>query len=243
MEQEEKFKVKQEDEIDLMDYVKVILKRKLFILVLFLAAVFAAGVFSFLSAKIYKIDTVLEIGQVGGAEIEAPAQVVEKIGGDVYGILVRGKLKLSEEEYPMIKVENPQGTRLVVMTTESVNSQRAKDILNETISLILEEHQEKFIEKTSLLEEEIAKTEQKLEFLKFYKTYADWGIAQLQTQLSSKKRELSDSKMTEMIKLPTVPEKPIKPRPLLNMAIAGILGLFVGTFLAFGREWWQKSKV
>jgi len=142
----------------------------------------------------------------------------------------------------MIKVENPQGTRLVIMTTESVSSQRDKDILNETINLILKEHQEKFAEKTSLMEEKIARTKQELEFLKPYKTYAGLGIAQLQINLSDQKRQLAYSEMTEMIKAPNVSEEPIRPRPLLNMTIAGILGLFVGTFLAFGREWWQKRR-
>ncbi len=39
-----------------------------------------------------------------------------------------------------------------------------------------------------------------------------------------------------------VPDKPIKPRKLLNTAIAGILGLFVGVGLAFVLEHTDKLK-
>jgi len=232
-----------EEEIDLMDYLKVIIKRKKLILTVFSAAIIAAGVFSFLSPKVYKVDTVLEIGQVAGTEIEAPGQIVEKIGGDVYGILIREKLELTGEEYPKIKAENPKDTKLLIIMAESNNPQKAREILSETIDLILKEHGEKFIEKNSLLEEEIAKTEKELEFLKSYKAYADWGIAQLQTELSDKKRQLAYFEMTEIIKPPAVSEKPIKPKPFLNMVIAVILGLFIGTFLAFFQEWWEKNQI
>lgn len=231
-----------DDEIDLMDYVKVILKRKIFIVALFLIAVIIAGVFSFLSPKVYKIDTVLEIGQVAGKDIEVPAQVAEKTTGDVYGIFVREKLGLSEKEFPEIKAENLKDTNLIAISSESAEPQKAKQVLSEVIALVLKEHEEKFVEKKSLLEEEIAKTEQELEFLKNQKVYADWGIAQLQLTISELKEKLNASESTRAVKQPVVSENPIKPKPLLNMAIAGILGLFVGVFLAFGREWWENSK-
>ncbi len=231
-----------EEEIDLMDYLRVILKRKGLILAIFLGSAIFAGIFSYFWPKVYKIDTVLEIGQVAGGIVEEPTQVVEKIEGDVYGIFVREKLGIPQEKYPKIKAENPENTRLVLIEIESNKTQEAKDILNQTIELILKEHQEKFNEKTALLEKEITETEKELEFLKTKKIYADWGIAQLQAQLSQKKKELNDSEMTEVIKSPTISQEPLRPRPLLNMVIAAVLGLFGGVFLAFFQEWWEKSK-
>ena len=124
------------DEIDLMDYVKVILKRKWLILAIFLSAAIVAEVFSFLMPKVYKIDTVLEVGQAAGVPIEDPGQVVEKIKGDVYGIFVRGKLGIPEEKYPKIKTENPKDTRLISLAIESAEPQQAKNILEEINNLI-----------------------------------------------------------------------------------------------------------
>ena len=38
------------------------------------------------------------------------------------------------------------------------------------------------------------------------------------------------------------PEKPVQPRKMLNMAIAGVLGLMIGIFLAFFLHYWETSK-
>jgi len=292
-----------EDEIDLMDYVKVILKRKVFILALFLAAVIVAGVFSFLSPKVYKIDTVLEIGKTDKGMVEAPEQSIAKVEGNVYGTLIREKLNISEAEYPQIKAENPKATNLLNIKIESGNPQQAKEILEEKNELILAEHQEKIeLEKEALeseiylseenikvlqkdierikikissLEEERKVLEAKVEALQEILPYQqDPGtqfvlfnsqerlelkkqeienrylqINSLETQINDFKSKINSLKLqienirpTLIIKPPTVSEKPISSRPFLNMAIAGILGLFVGTFLAFGREWWEKAK-
>jgi len=319
------------DEIDLMDYVKVLLKRKWLILVMFLGAVIAAGVFSFLMPKIYKIDTSLEIGQIAGGVVEAPGQVVEKIKGDVYGIFVREKLQIPEEKYPKIKIENPKGTNLITLVIESAKPPESKNILEEMNNLILERHQEEIkvkkeliekdiktaegkiklvesdIEKTKnkikpidsdierienkivFAEEEKKNLEAKIEALEGVLIYqqdpgTQFALFDTKEKLANKKQEIENLyltinslrrskedleiqinslksnieslnaqintlraslekiKPTQAIRIPTVSENPIKPRPLLNMAIAGILGLFIGTFLAFGREWWEKAK-
>jgi uncharacterized protein involved in exopolysaccharide biosynthesis len=40
---------------------------------------------------------------------------------------------------------------------------------------------------------------------------------------------------------PEVPEKPVGPRKKLNTLVGIILGLFMGTFVAFFKEYWEKS--
>ncbi|MFA5386560.1 MAG: Wzz/FepE/Etk N-terminal domain-containing protein [Candidatus Paceibacterota bacterium] len=292
-----------EDEIDLMDYVKVILKRKLFILSLFLAAVIVAAIFSFLSPKIYKIDTVLEIGKIGGETVESPKQLMGRIEGDVYGALIRTKLDIPEIEYPIIKVENPEDTSVIKMEIESSDTEKSEKVLDEKNELIVTEHQgkielgkellrkrielleedikvsQKDIERTEIkivsLGQEQSSLEEKVDALEGILIYQqDPGtqfalfdtkekleakkqeienrylqinalekqINDLKNQINSLENQIENIQPTLIIKDPTVSEKPISPRPLLNMAIAGILGLFIGTFLAFGREWWEKAK-
>jgi len=241
MDQEEKIQTEY-DEIDLMDYVKVMLKRKWLILAVFLGAAIAAGIFSFLMPKVYKIGTSLEVGQIAGAVVENPGQVVEKIKDDVYGIFVRGKLGIPEEKYPKIKVENPKDTYLIKMEIESEKPELAKNILTEINELILKEHQEQFDKKKAKIEENIKEIQAELSLVEKQKIYADEGIAQLQITLSNLKSEMSAAEPTKILKNPTISAEPIKPRPLLNIVIAAVLGLFVGVFLAFFQEWWQKSK-
>jgi len=299
MNQEEKI----EEEIGLMDYLKVLLKRKVLILVIFMGAVIAAGVLSYLMPKVYKIDTSLEIGRIGGEAVEAPAQLIGKIKGDIYGILVRGKLGISEKEYPKIKVENPENTKLINIAIESSEIQKAKNIMEETNGLILDEHQEKIKVKKELLETNIGLLEENIEvsrkdigrvkikisslevekknledkvdalqkILPYEMTpgtqfalfdakekleakiqeienryleinSSEVKINSLKNQISSLGGQIEDIQPTKIVKSPAVSEEPIKPRPLLNIVIASVLGLFIGTFLAFGKEWWEKNK-
>jgi len=375
------------DEIDLMDYVKVILKRKWLILAVFFGAAIVAGVFSFIMPKVYKIDTSLEVGQIAGAVVEDPGQVVEKIKGDVYGIFVREKLGIPEEKYPKIKTENPKGTNLITLVIESAKPPESKNILEEINNLILAEHQEKIKAKKELIEQDIKTTEEKIKLVEsdiekvknkkqssendiqriknkietlqkdiestrnkieplrdditrieikisnaeeektnleakvdalqkvlpyqqdpgtqfalfdtkeklankkqeienlylsinsLKRTIEDYNlqisslersiedynsqinslergledyniqinsltnnIENLNAQINSLRASLDEIKPTQVVKNPTVSASPIKPRIKLNIVIAAVLGLFVGIFLAFFQEWWEKSK-
>ena len=333
-------KIQQEyEEIDLMDYVKVILKRKWLILAVFFGAAIVAGVFSFIMPRVYKIDTSLEVGIIERATgttpeqlVESPTQLVEKIKGDVYGVFVREKLGIPEEKYPKIKVENPKDTRLISLAIESAEPPKAQNILEAINNLIIAEHQEKIKTKKELIGQDIKTTEEKIKLvesdiektknkiqpinedikrienkianaeeekenleakvdalqkvlpyqqdpgtqfalfdtkeklankkqeienlyltinsLKRSKEDLDVQINSIKTsieslnaQINALKASLDEIKPTQVIKSPTVSEKPVKPNKKLNIAIAGILGLFVGVFLAFSQEWWEKSKI
>jgi uncharacterized protein involved in exopolysaccharide biosynthesis len=65
--------------------------------------------------------------------------------------------------------------------------------------------------------------------------------------LSQKAEEVKIAVATEsgLVKIASLayePEYPIKPNKKLNILIAGVLGLFVGIFVAFFLEFWQKGK-
>jgi len=262
MNQEEKIQTEY-DEINLMDYVKVILKRKRLILVIFLIAVVAAGVFSYFSPKVYKADAFLEIGKVGEKVLEEPGQIVEKISSGIYGF------------FPGIKAKNPANTNLIIIEINSSNPQEAKDILEKINNLILEDHQKKIKGKKELLENDIEGTKRKISYLEEERKnleaqvkilgitplekqspnsqFAFFSIKErleakkeeienLHLQINSLEKSLEDIQPTEIVKSPTISERPIKPEPILNISIAGILGIFLGIFLAFFKEWQEKNK-
>jgi len=65
--------------------------------------------------------------------------------------------------------------------------------------------------------------------------------------LSQKNEEVKIAVATEsgLVKIASLayePREPIKPNKKLNILIAGVLGLFVGIFVAFFLEFWQKGK-
>ena len=57
--------------------------------------------------------------------------------------------------------------------------------------------------------------------------------------------QLTETAETDLLKISSLayePSAPIKPNRKLNILIAGVLGLFVGIFVAFFLEFWQKAK-
>lgn len=298
------------DEINLIDYVKVLIKRKRLLFSVFLAIVLAAFVFSVVSQKIYKVGTSLEIGKLAIGvvpeviqPVEEPAQVVGKIKSDAYGVPVREKLGISEREYPQIKVENPQNTNLIIIVVESGNTELAKNIILEISNIILREHQEKLNFKRGLVEKDIQLLKEsinvyerdieriniKIASLKMEQTNLDAKVQALQavlpyqqdpgtqfalfdakeklekkkqeieeryleinslenkinsteSQIGSLQRQKEDIVSTRVVKEPTISETPVQPKLLLNLALAAILGLFLGVMFAFAKEWWERSK-
>ena len=80
---------------------------------------------------------------------------------------------------------------------------------------------------------------------------AQGGIAQSYINLLDKAKEQKALKeyekayqtiLTTIDSPASLPEFPIAPRPLLNIIIAGILGLFIGIFWAFAAEYFTKEK-
>lgn len=222
--EEEQFEY--EDEIDLMDYMKVIIKRKRLIFGVFLAMVIIAAIFSFTSPKVYKIDTTLEIGKIGGQIVEEPSQVMEKIDDGIYGW------------FPGMKVSNPANTNLIKIEAISKDPQETKEILANINESILADHNAKINSQKNLLEKEIETLQEKIDFL----ISKDQETAILQLEINNLQRQKEALQSTKVIREPTISEKPIRPKLLLNVVVAAILGIFIGIFWAFFKEWWEKNK-
>jgi predicted nucleic acid-binding Zn-ribbon protein len=288
--------------------------------------------------EIYEVSTSIEIGRlekkIDGKEeelTEEPSILVSKIKEDIYGIQVRKDLGLPENEYPEIKVENPEDTPLVKMIIKSSEKERAKIILEKTNEMIIEDHQkiekvtrdlikedilnkenkissieeeisivknkiqplrsdierlnnkiESTEEEKEALEDKVASLEQQLiydqtpgtqyaffnakqelankeneiENLYLRINSSQINIENYNSQINSLEDEIKDYNFqivslnssleeirpTKIIKSPVISENSVGPRKMLNLAIAGILGIFIGTFWAFGKEWWENSK-
>lgn len=268
------------EEIKITNYIKLIRRKKRMIFGVFLIVFIATIVYTFfISPKVYKIDTLIEMGTIGGVLIEETAQVAEKINSDVYGIFVRNKLEISEAAYPNIKTKNLKGTDLLLMEIESDKPEPAIKVLREINNLILNDHLEKTKNKKELIEKNIERLRNKIALLgeekknleEKEKTLEEFSPYQrlteqlrgslfalfdireklsvkgqevegLYMQINSLRGALEDFQPTMVLKAPTASENTIKPRPLLNIVIAPVLGVFLGVFLALGKEWWERNK-
>jgi len=256
-----------EEEIDLKDYLKIILKRKRLILGIGLTVTLITLLFSFFSPKVYEISTSIEIGKSfeGSNPLENPIQVKTKIEEDIY--------KETQEKFNL-KVENPKNTNLILTKIESKNPEKEKKILEELNKIILEDHQKKLETQISTLskKEKIIKTkisslnrekeaiEERVKILeaippqkrtlseKFFLSesrekmeWKDQKINNLQEELLSLQKQIATLQPTKVIKEPTISKKPIKPNIILNTICALLLGLFGGIFFAFAKEWWKEE--
>ncbi|MAG44550.1 hypothetical protein CL633_01540 [bacterium] len=309
-----------QDEINLANYVKVIFKRWKSIFLIFVTVVLAGFLFTITQPKIYRTNTILELGQTEKGLLESIDQLIGKINNGIFN----GKYGV------IIRAENFQNTSLINIISESQDPEKSKNALEEVSLIILKEHEQKseiqkqliqndilkLENKTSLIDENIQTTKSKIFFSKDdiirmnnkinhakeeQKNLQDkvvsleqvliynqdpgtqFALFDTKEKLENKKQEIEDlylsinalesiikdfdiqiSNMqddnydleieinnlnksleniqkTKIAKPVAVSPYPIKPRPLLNTAIAGILGLFIGVFLAFTREWWKEN--
>ncbi|HOA47371.1 MAG TPA: Wzz/FepE/Etk N-terminal domain-containing protein [Candidatus Pacearchaeota archaeon] len=227
-----------DDEINLIDYIKVVIKRKWLILGITLTAVLIAGIASMVSPKNYEVSTTLQIGNTTDI-LESTAQVAEKIKSNAYKNLLEEKLNI--ENLPEIKTETPQNTNFVSIIIETDNPEQAKQILDEINSLVLLEHQEIFNKRESQIKENIKEIQDELTLLETKKEYSE-GIAELRIKLSDLKATLNVFQPTKVIKAPIVPKNPSGSNLILNIVIAIVLGLFIGVLVAFIKEWWENAK-
>ncbi len=223
------------DEINLMDYIRIIIKRKCLILGFLLAGLIISGGLTFLLPINYKTETCLEIGNYSKEyskegvlylyPIENTLQVMEKIKGGFYG------------DYLGAETSNPPKTSLVKIEIISEDLEGTKKTLENINRSILEEHNNRIEAKKEILENSIEKLQEKIDFL----LAKNKEVETLELEICNIQRQIGDVQPSRIIKEPAVVSEK-KPNLTFNLICGGILGIFLGVFLAFGKEWWEKNK-
>ena len=183
-----------EEEIDLRDYLKIILKRKWLILGIGLTVTIVTFLFSFFSPKVYEVSTSIEIGKSFGELLpknsiqeesnllESPIQVKTKIEEGIYREI---------QEKFNLKVENPKDTNLILIKIESKNPEKEKKILEELNKIILEDHQKKLESQISTLSKKEKNIKTKISSLNREKEAIEERVKILET-IPPQKRTLSE---------------------------------------------------
>ena len=275
-----------EEEIDLREYINILLKRKGIILLIFLIAVITATIVSyFVLTPIYQSSVSFQISTELTKQQYYPTPSTNPYISDILVLLTSdsilreaaGRINLSYDFNEMkrkIKSTNIKDTNIITLTVEDENSKVARDLANSIVKVFIEENQYIYDEKRKIAEEnlriyveqlddiekniiEIEKTKLKIanssdisDVEKHFQTSLLLNSLATErnsrnfliSQISSIKEDLMNYKGFKIIDLATEPAVPIKPNKKLNIAIAGVLGLFVGVFVAFFIEFWQKGK-
>ena len=127
-----------ENEIELMDYLNVIWKRKWLIIIPTFFLVVVVGVISFLLPKQWEIDAMIvpskfliqtEQGQFEEIVVVDPKQIAGQINEKSYDQLLAAELNLDIRKFPELKAEHIRDTKLVRISTREEDVAKAKLIL------------------------------------------------------------------------------------------------------------------
>jgi len=182
----------QEEEIDLREYINVLLKRKGIIILIFLIAVITAAIVSFFIIEpVYQANTVITVSKpkIGNSIVSEPSLEDYKnlITDNVLEEELIQKLNLDKtliEVTPydlerMITIELPKGTNLIKMNLQASEPKLTKDIINTWATLFVEKNKRLYFdevkmaktdieEKLKLAEQDFFEIEEKL--MKFNET-------------------------------------------------------------------------
>lgn len=236
-----------EEEINLIDYIKVLFKRKKVILITFLIALLIGiifGVFGSVKRNYNEFFVLIKIGKIGDFIPETPIELQRKIEQHSYNKLLKEKLKLSDD--PSIEAQIFPETSLVLIKTKTKNSE-GKKILKELVDIILIKHKEKTDKMKNFLKKRIEYEEQKIatilkniaeerDIFPYQYLYTDYL-----SKIDQMKYDLDIAEDTEVITSYSEQINIIS-KSAINVIVAGILGIFLGVFLAFLQEFWEKNK-
>jgi len=276
-----------EEEIDLREYINVLLKRKGIIILIFLIAVITAAVISyFILTPIYQSSVSFQVNtEYTKQPYYYPSSYSNPYISDILVLLTSDSILEEATErinlgYNFIKIKekveatNIKDTNIITLTMEDEDPKIAKDLANSIVEVFMEKNQSIYDEKRKIVEENLKIYEEQLKDIERniieiektkQKVSSSTGISDVEklfqtslllnslvternsrnfliSKISSIKEDLMNYKGFKIISSATEPTTPIKPNKKLNILIAGVLGLFVGIFVAFFLEFWQKGK-
>jgi len=135
-------------DIDLIDLLTVLWKRKWFIIIPTLIVVILTGIYSFLQPRIWEVDTLVSpckilIQSVDGKFEEYvfndSIQYAEQINRGSFNNSIAAELELDINKFPKIRAENIKETNLIRISLKEKNIERAKSILHSLFNHLKQE--------------------------------------------------------------------------------------------------------
>jgi len=268
----------QEEEIDLREYINVLLKRKGIIILIFLIAVITAALVSYFAlSPVYQSSVVFSVAKIDGRAVINITESLEIIKSNIVLDEVINRMGLEKTAIQLssqITTESLKGTNFIKISVVADSPESANNLVENIVEVFIEQNQDEYREKVKLIEDRLKTLEEQIaEFerniLEIEKTKKKIAVSEelsegerqfqtslllsssvterslynnLTTQTNSLKASLKSCEDFEIINYPQLPAAPIKTNKKLNILIAGVLGLFVGIFVAFFLEFWQKEK-
>lgn len=120
-----------EQEINLREYIDVIVKRKKLIIAIFFVSIVATAVISFITPKVYEVSMVIEVPTLGVTDtgnpifIDSPDNIKAKIGEGIFNLSVVNALKLDPQKTRIeLKVSEPQDLTLLRLSINEPENEK-----------------------------------------------------------------------------------------------------------------------
>jgi len=128
-----------ENEVDLIEYLNVLWKRRGLIIVPTILLALVAGIVSFLLPPKWEVDVILqpskffvqtEQGEFKEVLVTDPKQLAGQINQKSYDRLLGAELNLDVRKFPKLKAENLRDTKLVRVSLQTRETEKGQAILN-----------------------------------------------------------------------------------------------------------------
>ncbi|HBT47961.1 MAG TPA: hypothetical protein DEA73_08850 [Peptococcaceae bacterium] len=259
-----------EEEIDLRELVLALWNQRRLIILVTLMALLAAVVFSLLSPPVYRVETLVELDNTDPESFKPneAKEVLESralLAKALEQLSLEVDPSIFEAEGEIVK-----DTNYIKFSLEGRDPEETTAVADKMLALFLEERNRVYREKLAPLKENLEQISQDLERGSIDRDRIQSIIASLEkeplgdierqlyalqlsllqsmqaqervglmVQYLSLQDKLSSLHPARVIDGVSPPEK-VRPRLFLNVAVAAVLGLMLGTFVALGRTWWNR---
>ncbi|MFH1287742.1 MAG: Wzz/FepE/Etk N-terminal domain-containing protein [bacterium] len=251
-----------DEEINLREFIQIINKRKTVILSITFVVLTLTGIINFLMPKTYEVKAAIQNGSITMPIITNLEAITllksedflrprfEKLGmalneGEIREILSMENIK--ETSIFIIKVRLSDKKLALELTQEIVNAylDYGNSFYNAQHVLINDQIKELdgLMDKTKILAEgegkKLKETQKGLSSIVFPDYHVQ--IKELLTNKFNLESQLVLAKKFKLIESPSEPKYPVAPNCLINIILAGILGLSLGLFYVFMLEAYNKE--
>ena len=189
-----------EGEIELIDFLNIIWKRKWLIILSTLFLVIAAGVISFFLPPKWEIDALIQpskfLVKTGEGKFEEnliidPKQIASQINQASYNNKIAAELNLDIRKIPKLKAEDLRDTNLVRISLKEKDVEKAKLILLSLFNLLKTEPDEKVDVEMKSIEEEIKANKNKLNIIKQRREEIEKEMSAIRKRIEALEKEQS----------------------------------------------------
>ncbi|MFA6357059.1 MAG: Wzz/FepE/Etk N-terminal domain-containing protein [Candidatus Omnitrophota bacterium] len=257
----------EEIEIDLREYINVIIKHKAIIITTFFLSIIVAFILSFLSPKVFETHAIIRLGSISTVLISKPNAMAELQGQGLMNLVLKeNNLNNDKGEFSskkILKVEDTKDTEFLKITVRNSSPILSETICNAIASKFVSEKKELFKKNILFLNEQINEFQKRYQIVvteidNFNKKILDFTVNpnypllqntitnyesicfSLRERVFSLKEQELKSQDFEVFEPAVIPGFAIKPSVRKNVAVAGAIGLIFSLFLVFIIEYWRK---